>query len=236
MDKKDKISKAIKNKRILNIFHDLKTPIAMAETAIYMCRKGLEQNNIEKAREAQRIALSNVIKVRKDIGNMLHLFILLLDKDALMPGRIPIQRIALRPLLAKMINDVKPIIEEKKLSVVFKVAAPAEKIPMRYRDAEVLFGNLLDNAVKFTKRGAICINAKAGDKSCIVEIKDTGCGINRKDKPRLFKQFCKPNPSAKGLGLGLSLCKEIVNIYKGKINILSPGEGRGTRVIVELPF
>lgn len=235
MDKSNKISETIKNKRILNIFHDLKTPIATAETAIYMCQKGLEQNNLQKVKEAHKIALSNVRKVRKDIGNMLHLFILLMDKTSVGPGKRAGQRIALRPLLTRMINGAKPIIEEKKLEVKMEIKPQAEKIPMKSRDAEILFGNLLDNAIKFTKQGIICITAKVKRKAYVMEIKDTGCGISPENKGRLFEQFSKLSPSAEGLGLGLSLCKEIVDLHRGKIKILSPGEGGGTKVIVELP-
>jgi signal transduction histidine kinase len=84
----------------------------------------------------------------------------------------------------------------------------------RGRISEVI-SNLIDNAFKFTKKGAITITKTIGDGSVVVSIKDTGSGIDPQILPRLFTKFT--TRSKRGTGLGLYICKRIIEAHGGKI-------------------
>jgi signal transduction histidine kinase len=73
------------------------------------------------------------------------------------------------------------------------------------------------------------------EKELHLKVKDTGRGIELKDKSVLFTRFFKQDPAIQGTGLGLVICKEIAEIYGGAIEVASAGEGKGTAVTVKLP-
>jgi two-component system sensor histidine kinase VicK len=68
-----------------------------------------------------------------------------------------------------------------------------------------------------------------------IKIRESGCGIPREDLGKVFEKFYQRNPAIPGTGLGLTICKEIVARYHGKISIFSEGLGKGTTVTVVLP-
>ena len=110
----------------------------------------------------------------------------------------------------------------------------------KYRITQVI-SNLLDNAIKFTKTGNISIRLKEkkGKKiseknQVIVSVKDEGSGIDPSMTPRLFKKFA--NRSEKGAGLGLFLCKSIVEAHGGKIWAENNRDGRGATFTFTLPI
>jgi signal transduction histidine kinase len=82
------------------------------------------------------------------------------------------------------------------------------------RISQVIY-NLLDNALKFTERGAITVSARTGPKRVEVSVRDAGPGIDSEIMPRLFTKFA--SKSDKGTGLGLYLCKAIVEAHGGRI-------------------
>lgn len=102
-----------------------------------------------------------------------------------------------------------------------------------------LFDNLLDNAVKYTKKGdTISIEMSLTKSHVIVAVQDNGIGIEKKDLKKIFKKFYRVNKSAKakvtGSGLGLSVCHSIVKEHGGKIYAQSGGLNKGSTFYVEL--
>lgn len=102
-----------------------------------------------------------------------------------------------------------------------------------------LFDNLLDNAVKYTKKGGtISIEMSLTKSHVIVAVQDNGIGIEKKDLKKIFKKFYRVNKSAKakvtGSGLGLSVCHSIVKEHGGKIYAQSGGLNKGSIFYVEL--
>ena len=100
-----------------------------------------------------------------------------------------------------------------------------------------VISNLLDNAVEFTKQGIITIRTEEkkdnNNKEVIVSIKDTGTGITRKVLPRLFTKFA--TTSRKGTGLGLYICKNIVEAHGGRIWGENNRDGKGAAFTISLP-
>jgi signal transduction histidine kinase len=99
-----------------------------------------------------------------------------------------------------------------------------------------VISNLLDNAIKFTQKGSIVISSQRKDNdnnNVIVSIKDTGIGIDHELMPRLFSKFA--SKSFVGTGLGLYICKSIVETHAGKMWAENNRDGRGATFSFSLP-
>ncbi len=103
---------------------------------------------------------------------------------------------------------------------------------------EQLLANLLDNAVKYTERGAVRVRAGEANERVWCEVEDTGCGIPEGDQPRVFERFYRVDKARSrekgGTGLGLAIVKHIAGLHGGEVALHSrPGEG--SRFRVEIP-
>lgn len=108
-------------------------------------------------------------------------------------------------------------------------------------ELRTVFGNLLDNAVKYSdKEIDVSVSAKIRQKSIVeIRVKDKGAGISPEELKRVFKRFYRvPNNStqiAKGTGLGLYIVQSVIKKHGGKVFAKSQGEGTGSTFIVRLP-
>jgi len=103
-----------------------------------------------------------------------------------------------------------------------------------------IFANILSNALKFTPAGgSVSVQLRKAQATAIVVVQDTGTGIAAEFLPHAFEQFAqaKSSPSEnRGMGLGLAICKHLVELHHGSISAESKGLGCGTTVKVELPL
>jgi two-component system sensor histidine kinase EvgS len=152
---------------------------------------------------------------------------------------------SLRPLLDNIRQLFDGRARQSGLDLQLLFAAEAEGDywldPLRLRQ---VLHNLLGNALKFTVRGSVTIRVEAlesgPDEALLrITVEDTGAGIATQQLPNLFKPFIQGSGKTAadfgGSGLGLSICKQLVELMKGQIT-LSSVEGRGTRVSLELPL
>ncbi|QQS61456.1 MAG: HAMP domain-containing histidine kinase [Candidatus Moraniibacteriota bacterium] len=125
----------------------------------------------------------------------------------------------------------------------FTLKLPEEKLPQILVDEakirEVLW-NLIDNAIKYTKKGFVRISIFEDSGKIVIAIQDSGIGILPEDSPNLFEKFCRGKDTgrlhASGTGLGLYVGKKIILAHKGKITFVSEGEGKGTIFTITLPL
>lgn len=100
--------------------------------------------------------------------------------------------------------------------------------------------NLIDNAEKYTQKGGLKIRIFREGNNVKLIFADTGVGITKEDKEKIFNKFSRGANSShinpNGSGLGLFIAKQILDKHHGDIEILSEGEGRGTTFIVTLPI
>jgi DNA-binding response OmpR family regulator len=136
----------------------------------------------------------------------------------------------LQDVINRAIASTSSLFEEKGLSLKKKIP---EDLPLIHADEDKLIQvviNLLSNAVKFTDKGKVVIEASLDNDQIMVEIQDTGIGIEEEDKHKVFERFRQAGDTLtdkpKGTGLGLPICREIIEHHGGIIWMKSePGVG-----------
>jgi len=149
------------------------------------------------------------------------------------------EKINLIESIQHVINDFDNELSKEKIQLVF--IQPLEKEPIfvnadKVRISEVI-SNLLGNAIKFTTKEAgrsITIKTQKKDRQAIVSIKDTGSGIDPDIKPKLFSKFATNSPG--GTGIGLFICKSIVEAHSGRIRGENNVDAKGATFTFSLPI
>lgn len=212
--------------------HELRTPIqpllGAAEILEEELQKGLENMSIGKAE------VEMIIRNAKRLGR--------LSSDLLEASRIESGSLRLNkePLdlnlkIQNVIDDSRAFIEKgRNVEIVFK---PNSNSPViieadKSRLFEVL-SNLIKNAIKFTTEGTITVSSELSDGSVVVNVCDTGKGIDPEIMPKLFTRFAPKSDS--GTGLGLFIAKSIVEAHGGKIWAANNADGKGATFGFSMP-
>jgi signal transduction histidine kinase len=204
-----------------NVAHDLRTPLTRLRTAV----ETRLQEEYDPA--AHREALMDCAEESERISTMLNT---LLDISEAETGtmNLRLERANLTSLIGDVVEFYRYVAEEKQVKLE---TALSEELCSRL-DAErmrQIIANLLDNAIKYNVAGGnVRIEACQTGGDVSVSIKDTGVGIPPEDVPRIFDRLYRGDKSRsqRGLGLGLTLVRAVVNAHKGRIEVeSSPGEG-----------
>ena len=142
-------------------------------------------------------------------------------------------------LLKEIANDMIPVAQRNGQSLNLELP---QSLPLAWADEDRLRQvvlNLINNAIKFTPAGGkITLRAKKHETSLVVEVQDTGHGINKEDQKWLFEpyhQLGEETTRRRGLGLGLSLSKKLVELHGGQIWVKSQ-KGKGSTFGFSIPF
>ncbi|MDB4961112.1 MAG: two-component hybrid sensor and regulator [Myxococcales bacterium] len=167
----------------------------------------------------------------------------LLDMNRIVSGkiRLDVQRIDIAPIVDAAIDSVRPSAEAKAITIRRTLdpnAGPVVGDPNRLQQ---IVWNLLTNAVKFTpKGGKIDVLVQRVSSHVELTVTDTGAGISPDFLPHLFERFRQADSSTTrrhgGLGLGLSIVKQLVELHGGTVSAHSPGLGQGSMFLVTLPL
>jgi signal transduction histidine kinase/CheY-like chemotaxis protein len=229
----DNASRA-KSDFVSRMSHELRTPL----NAILGFAQLLEMENLP---EYQKTPVQQINRAGK---HLLELINQVLDIAKIEAGKLEIETMSID--LPQLLHDVIAIsnerVENKGLSFTTNLDAQLPRYvmgdPTRMRQ---VFINLIGNAIKFTDKGMITLNATPADTGSYIrfEIIDTGIGMNEQAQTRLFKAFAQADDSITrrygGTGLGLMLCKEIVEALGGKIGVISEA-GQGSCFWFEIPL
>jgi signal transduction histidine kinase len=136
---------------------------------------------------------------------------------------------------------LKPLLTSASVDLLFE---PSQDLPPLYTDeakvAQVL-RNLISNALKFTEQGEVRVTARLSDDgaSVIFSVRDTGIGIAPDVLPKIFELFTRASAAVDlvpgGLGVGLAMVKEIVELHGGSVQARSAGAGKGSEFTVRIP-
>ena len=166
----------------------------------------------------------------------------LLDMSRVVSGklRIEVQKVDLAHVVSAAIESVKPSAVAKGIDLIQTLDTMAPVLLGDPTRLQQIVWNLLSNAVKFTSKGGRVDVALEGSTSCVAfSVKDTGKGIAPAFLPRVFEPFrqedVSPSRARGGLGLGLAITRQLVELHGGQIAVYSEGEGRGATFTVVFP-
>ena len=221
----------MKESLIRDVAHELKTPVAKFEMTLDWFEKELErQQEKEKYHDVLGILKANTDHLMRTISNIM-------DLSKLEAG---IDRMAATPLnlnevLSQVFLDMEPMVLQKKIE--FQCFLSSQALPFQ-GDREMLyrlFANLIANAITFTDSGKITLASRKEDGRIQISVNDTGIGIEKGDLEIIFESFIQKTASTKGIGVGLTICRNIVKLHGGKIWAESTGLGKGATFKVEFP-
>jgi heavy metal sensor kinase len=204
-----------------NVAHDLRTPLARMRGTAEMALQA--PADLEDCREA----LADCLEESERILIMTNT---LMDIAEAETGTLPLNRarVNLAGLLADVLDLYRCVAEEKQIAVTTDYPAELWVTADGNRLRQAL-ANLLDNALKYTSLGGrVEVKAREEDKQAIVAFQDTGMGIPPEDLPRIWERLYRGDQSRsqRGLGLGLSLVRAIIQAHGGQVSVTSaPGVG-----------
>lgn len=213
--------------------HELQTPL----TAL-VASAGLLAEELEKEPNNSRVRLiQNVLHSASNLQNRLAE---LLDLSQAKTAHFRINRKALdfSALAQRVAEEFFPLVKSKGQSLVIEVPSPLIVSADEQRVEQILL-NLISNAIKFTPRGGqIALRTKEDKADLIVEVQDTGPGIPREEQLKLFRPHYRVPADRHrfpGLGLGLAITKQLVELHSGRIWVESK-PGKGSTFAFSLPL
>ncbi|MCK4307475.1 PAS domain S-box protein [candidate division WOR-3 bacterium] len=231
---KEKEIDQLKADFISMVSHDLRSPLATVKNVIEIIIEG----QAGKVTDAQQHLLN---LADKKITMLNYLVEDLLDLSKIESGQMRME-FALVDVV-EAINDVLTTldskVQEKKIQINTNLESEIPRIYGDYQRVVQILMNIIGNAVKFTDKGVITIQLKKENGYAKVSVKDTGPGIAPEDVKKIFDKFYQSKVSikgsSKGVGLGLTIAKKLVEAHKGKIEVKSE-HGKGSTFHILLPF
>ncbi|MDH6534210.1 PAS domain-containing sensor histidine kinase [Parabacteroides sp. 52] len=223
------MSDKLKSAFLANMSHEIRTPL----NAIVGFSNVLTSGENFETEERQIF----IEMIRNNCNLLLALISDVLDLAQIESGSILFKEEVcdLNELISQIIITQQVIIPEH-LSLVRDVPSETVFIMTDKLRLNQVITNLINNAVKFTNEGRVTVGYTQVDERYIhLFVEDTGRGIPEKDLNNIFERFFKKDDFKQGAGLGLSICKMIVDRYKGTIEVTSQ-EGKGSRFTVILPY
>lgn len=223
-----------KNEFLATLAHELRNPLAPIRNGLQLM--GLAGGD-HAAMEQTRIMME------RQLVQMVRLIDDLMDVTRISSGKLELrfETFPLETAITSAIETSRPLIEE--MGHELTVQGVDQPIVVRAdstRLSQVLM-NLLNNAAKYTNRsGHIRLTIERQGRAVLIVVKDDGIGLAPDQIPKIFELFCQLNNSLEktqgGLGIGLNLVKQIVQLHNGQIEVRSEGLGKGSEFSVRLPI
>lgn len=222
----------MKDELIAVLSHELRAPLnaIMGWTHVLQMRGGPEAT------------LKGLAAIERNGNIQARMISDILDMSRLNMGKMPLSFELLDPaeVLASALDAMQPSIDENELRVVSDLQAPHRHVRADSSRLQQVIWNLLSNAIKFSPRGAeVRVTMRDEPDGLRVVVADQGQGISPEFLPYLFDRFTQSDAGSNrqrgGLGLGLSIVKQLVEAHGGTISAHSEGPGRGARFEVWLP-
>lgn len=212
--------------------HELRTPLTVLHGELEAVAQAKQLD--PEVREMIGSALEETERLAKIVESLLA--ISRLDAGE---ARMERARFDLAELAATTTDQMRLLAEDKNVALQTDAAQAVEVEGDRARLKQVVV-NLLDNAIKYTpENGSVRVGVSADDARAVLEVADTGAGIQREALPHIFERFYRADKARSrqmgGTGLGLAIVKAIVAAHGGEVTVES-AEGHGSRFRVELPL
>ena len=211
-----------------NVAHDLRTPLARL--------RGIAEAAVQVTPDpAAEEALADCVEEADQVLTMLTALMDITEAESGVM-RLNLEAMSVSQLLEDVIDIYQLVAEEKRIAVHTELESPCTASVDRVRMRQV-FANLLDNAFKYTAAGGnVRIACRREAERVIVSVADDGMGISGEEQSRIWGRLYRGDKSRseRGLGLGLSLVKAIVEAHRGEVSVQSR-IGSGSTFVVSLP-
>jgi signal transduction histidine kinase len=225
----------LKTEFLSTISHELRTPLTSVKGALGLIRGGAVGNVSSEMKELLDIALTNTDRLIHVINDILDIFQLERGQARIRPVNMSLTQSVTRAL-----RTVATLAELRKVTIETELQEHLPAVKGDPKRVEQVLVNLLNNAVKFSPpEGRITVRARAENEMVHVSVADRGRGMSAEFLDRLFGKFEHAQGSLmrenQGAGLGLAICRHVVNAHGGRIWAESEGEGKGSVFHFTLP-
>jgi len=224
----------LKDEFLATISHELRNPLNAILGWAHMMRLGkLNEANTDRAVET----------IYRNAKSQSQLVADLLDVSRIISGklRLDVRTVDLLSIVNAAIDSIRPAADAKSIRLQTMLDPAAGPISGDADRLQQIVWNLLTNAVKFTpKGGRIQVKLQRIDSHVEIVVSDSGVGISKEFLPYVFDRFRQADASTTrihgGLGLGLSIVHQLVDLHGGSVAVQSEGEGKGSTFTITLPF
>jgi PAS domain S-box-containing protein len=225
----------MKTQFVNTLSHELRTPLTPIKVQLHLLKSAREAGDQARMQKAQEMLDRNVARMGGLIDE-------LLEVARLQAGTLKLDKgpLDLDLTVNEALESFKDVAKQSGIDVQARLE-PGLHVEADARRLTQIMYNLMNNALKFTPQGGhITIDAHHEGPRAVVSVTDTGVGLKKDDIARLFEPFSQVHDTMQktnaGTGLGLYICKGIVEGHGGRIWCESPGPGKGTTFSFELPL
>ena len=224
----------LKDEFLATLSHELRTPL----TVIIGWADMLRDPRINALHSRKAIDV-----IRRNARLQVQMIDDLLDVSRIITGklRLKVQPVDLRAIVVAAVDGLRPAAEAKAISLQLQLDSSLEQVSGDTDRLQQVMWNLISNAIKFTPQdGRVAVSLKGVDSQVEFTVSDSGEGITPEFLPHVFDRFRQADATATrafgGLGLGLSIVRQLVELHGGTVHVHSEGKKRGATFIVSLPL
>jgi PAS domain S-box-containing protein len=223
----------LKDEFLATLSHELRTPL----TSILGWSQMLGNPELDPVN-----ALRAIEVIRRNAKMQVQMIDDLLDVSRIITGklRLSVQPVDLGNIIIAAVDGLRPTAEAKEIRLQLQLDAPAGVVSGDPDRLQQVAWNIISNAIKFTpKGGSVMVSLHRAEANYEVTVEDTGLGIAPDFLPHIFDRFRQADATTTrafgGLGLGLSIVRQLVELHGGTVRVDSAGEGLGSTFTVSLP-
>jgi len=224
----------LKDEFLATLSHELRTPL----TAVVGWAEMLGNPKLDPVTSLRAIEV-----IRRNARMQVQMVDDLLDVSRIITGklRLSVQPVDLGVIIIAAVDGLRPAAEAKEIRLQLQLDAPAGRVSGDPDRLQQVAWNLISNAIKFTPRGGgVIVSLHRVESHLEVTVSDTGLGIAPEFLPHVFDRFRQADATTTrafgGLGLGLAIVRQLVELHGGTVRVESEGDGHGATFTVSLPL
>lgn len=222
-----------KDEFLATLAHELRNPLAPLRNGLDILRQNPNREGAADIRDMMDRQLTHLVRLIDD----------LLDVSRVSQGKIDLRKetLNIRDVIVSAVEASRPLIDRGGHSLTIDIPEVSLWVEADKTRLSQAVGNLLNNAAKYTPAGgSIAITASQENQSVVIRVADTGVGIPREMQSQVFQLFTQIgdqlNRSQGGLGIGLALVRQLVELHGGTVAASSSGAGKGSVFTIKLPL